>query len=310
MIEKRIVFLGTPEISADLLKGMVEQGFHIVGVVTKEDKVRGRNNKIEESPVAKMARELNIPVHKPHRLNKDFDFIKALEPDLLLTFAYGQLISDEVLALSKEKPLNVHASLLPKYRGAAPIQYALREGEEKTGVSLMEMVHEMDAGDVYAVKELTINMEDNYTSLASRLSSLALSLVTESLPLYFEHRLVGVKQDPTKVTFCPSIKKEEEHLNLSLAPQDFVNQVRSLSLTPGGYLLEGEQILKVYQACVYSDEVTAEKGTIVLAKKKQIILQLENGQVALEMLQRPGKKIMSAQDFNNGVRNFEGTILK
>ena len=265
---------------------------------------------MEESPVAKMARELNIPVHKPHRLNKDFDFIKALEPDLLLTFAYGQLISDEVLALSKEKPLNVHASLLPKYRGAAPIQYALRDGEEKTGVSLMEMVHEMDAGDVYAVKELTINKEDNYTSLASRLSSLALSLVTESFPLYFEHRLVGVKQDPTKVTFCPSIKKEEEHLNLSLAPQDFVNQVRSLSLTPGGYLLEGEQILKVYQARVYSDEVSAEKGTIVLAKKKQIILQLENGQVALEMLQRPGKKIMSAQDFNNGVRNFEGTILK
>ena len=310
MIEKRIVFLGTPEISADLLKGMVEQGFHIVGVVTKEDKVRGRNNKMEESPVAKMARELNIPVHKPHRLNKDFDFIKALEPDLLLTFAYGQLISDEVLALSKEKPLNVHASLLPKYRGAAPIQYALRDGEEKTGVSLMEMVHEMDAGDVYAVKELTINMEDNYTSLASRLSKLALSLVTESLPLYFEHQLVSVKQDPTKVTFCPSIKKEEEHLNLSLAPQNFVNQVRSLSLTPGGYLLEGEQILKVYQARVYSDEVSAEKGTIVLAKKKQIILQLENGQVALEMLQRPGKKIMSAQDFNNGVRNFEGTILK
>lgn len=310
MIEKRIVFLGTPEISADLLKGMVEQGFHIVGVVTKEDKVRGRNNKIEESPVAKKARELNIPVHKPHRLNKDFDFIKALEPDLLLTFAYGQLISDEVLALSKEKPLNVHASLLPKYRGAAPIQYALRDGEEKTGVSLMEMVHEMDAGDVYAVKELTINKEDNYTSLASRLSKLALSLVTESLPLYFEHRLVSVKQDPTKVTFCPSIKKEEEHLNLSLAPQNFVNQVRSLSLTPGGYLLEGEQILKVYQARVYSDEVSAEKGTIVLAKKKQIILQLENGQVALEMLQRPGKKIMSAQDFNNGVRNFEGTILE
>ena len=154
MIEKRIVFLGTPEISTDLLKGMVEQGFHIVGVVTKEDKVRGRNNKIEESPVAKMARELNIPVHKPHRLNKDFDFIKALEPDLLLTFAYGQLISDEVLALSKEKPLNVHASLLPKYRGAAPIQYALRDGEEKTGVSLMEMVHEMDAGDVYALSVL------------------------------------------------------------------------------------------------------------------------------------------------------------
>ena len=168
----------------------------------------------------------------------------------------------------------------------------------------------MDAGDVYSVIETKIDEKDNYTTLADKLSHDALTMALDALPKYFNHELHGVKQNENKVSFCPTIKKEEEHLNLSLVPQDFVNQVRSLSLTPGGYLLEGEQILKVYQARVYSDEVTAKKGTIVLAKKKQIILQLENGQAALEMLQRPGKKIMSAQDFNNGVRNFEGTILE
>ena len=112
-MNERIIFLGTPELAAKCLKGLVEANFNIVGVVTKEDKIRGRHNAIEESPVAKMARELNLPLHKPHRLNTNFEFIKELKPDLLLTFAYGQLISDEILALGTYKPLNLHGSLLP-----------------------------------------------------------------------------------------------------------------------------------------------------------------------------------------------------
>lgn len=310
MNQPRIIFLGTPEISAHVLGGLIKNGFQVVGVVTKEDKVRGRNNKIEESPVALKAHEFNIPVHKPHRLNKDFQFILDLKPDLLLTFAYGQLISDEILALGTYKPLNLHASLLPKYRGAAPIQYALRNGDAFTGVSLMEMVHEMDAGDVYAVKELPIDPFDNYTSLANKLSDVALELALEALPKYFNHELPNREQDPQLVTFCPTIKKEEEHLDLSLSPEQFVNQVRSLSFTPGGYLYRDDEIIKIYEARVYSDKVEKECGTIVLAKKKNIVLQLQSGQVLLTLLQRPGKKMMSASDFNNGVKDFEGAILK
>ena len=309
MIEKRIVFLGTPEISADLLKGMVEQGFHIVGVVTKEDKVRGRNNKIEESPVAKMARELNIPVHKPHRLNKDFDFIKALEPDLLLTFAYGQLISDEVLALSKEKPLNVHASLLPKYRGAAPIQYALRDGEEKTGVSLMEMVHEMDAGDVYAKEEIAIDEEDNYSSLCEKIQILALDMAKKYLPLYFDNKLEPVKQDESLVTFCPSIKREEEKLDLNLCAEDFVNYVRSLADNVGAYLMLDGEIFKIFKAKKVNSILDHEVGVIVKAYKKELLLQLKDGQVNLLKVQKQGKKVVSNVDFINGNKNVEGKKL-
>ena len=310
MENKRIIYLGTPEISAHCLEGLIQNGFDIVGVVTKEDKIRGRNNAVEPSPVAKTAMKYHIPLHKPHRLNKDFDFIKELQPDLLLTFAYGQLISDEVLSLSKYRPLNLHASLLPKYRGAAPIQYALRNGDTETGVSLMQMVHEMDAGDVFAVKKLTILPSDNYTSLASRLSDTALELATEALPLFFENRLEGISQDASKATFCPSIKKEEEILDLSLSPEAFVNQVRSLSETPGGYLFHGKEILKIYQASVYSDKTEREIGSLSRPSKKELVLQLSKGQVRIEELQRPGKKKMKAIDFLNGVKNVDSIVLK
>ncbi len=309
MDQHRIVYLGTPDISAVVLKGLVENGFHIVGVVTKEDKIRGRNNKVEESPVAKMAHELSLPVHKPHRLNKDFEILKEWKPDLLLTFAYGQLISDEILSLAPYKPLNLHASLLPKYRGAAPIQYALRNGDKETGVSLMEMVHALDAGDVYSRVVTAINPDDNYTTLSNRLALDALKLAIDALPKYFSHELIGIKQDESLVSICPTIKKEEEHLNLYSDPTTFINQVRSLALTPGGHLIYNDEILKIYSASYYSDK-SGEVGKIVLAHKKQIILQLEKGQVLLNLLQRPGKKMMSASDFNNGVHNFEGAILK
>lgn len=309
MANERIIFLGTPELAAFCLKGMVEAGFNIVGVVTKEDKIRGRNNTVEESPVAKVAHELNLPLHKPHRLNKDFQFLVDLKPDLLLTFAYGQLISDEILALGKFKPLNLHGSLLPKYRGAAPMQYALYNGDKETGVSLMEMVHEMDAGDVYAVKKFPLDITDNYTSLTEKMGRCGLELAIEALPKYFAGELTPIPQDTNKVTFTHMISKEQEHLDLMKTPEEFVNQVRSLSLTPGGYLLWNEQILKIYAAEVFSDKEEGEVGSVILAHKKQIILQVNHGQVKLTLLQRPGKKMMSASDFNNGVHDFQGVIL-
>ncbi len=310
MTDKRIIFLGTPAIASKCLKGMIEYGFNIVGVITKEDKIRGRNNEVEPSDVAKVAMEYNIPLHKPNKLNKDFKFVEDLKPDLLLTFAYGQMISDEVLSLSKYKPLNLHASLLPKYRGAAPIQYALRNGDKETGVSLMEMIHEMDAGDVYAVNKVEITSDDNYTSLADKLSDAGLKLVKEKLPEYFDNKLVGVKQDVNLVSLCPTIKKEEEILKLDSTPNDFINQVRSLSETPGGYLFNKKEILKIYKANYYSDRVEKDIGALIRPSKKELVLQLSSGQVKIEELQRPGKKKMRAIDFLNGVKNIDEIILK
>ncbi len=309
MNDLRIAFLGTPEISAHVLKGLVENGMDVCLVVTKEDKIRSRGNKVEESPVAKMARELDIPCFKPHRINKEHDFLIETKPDLLLTFAYGQILSEEVLSLGRLKPLNLHASLLPKYRGAAPIQYALRNGDKTTGVTLMEMVKEMDAGDIYAQEEIDILPEDNYTSLARRLSDLALSMALKYLPLFAKGELMPRKQDEKLVTFCPTIKKEEEKLLLDQSPKSFVNQVRSLSEEPCGHLLLDSEMLKIYRASVHSEEVLAPVGTILKARKKEILLQVSQGIVNLEELQRPGKKRLSASDFNNG-NPIEGKVLE
>lgn len=312
MEKPRIVYLGTPEISANALKGLIESNlFDIVGVVTKPDQPVGRKMIMTPSPVALVASEYNILLHKPIKLNKDYEFIEKLKPDLLLTFAYGQIISTKVLALSKYKPLNVHASLLPKYRGAAPIQYAIKDGEKVTGVSLMEMVKEMDAGDVYATVKVDIDNNDNYTSLAQKVSKAGLELLINNLPKYFNNKLVGVKQDESKVTFCPSIKKEEEHLDLNLSPNQFVNYVRALSETPGAYLILDNQPFKIFKARVkeYVDNNVA-LGTIVNADKKGLIIKVNGGEVYLDEVQKAGKKKIDYKSFVNGEKNILGVILK
>ena len=309
-MKEKIIFLGTPKISANLLKEMVDYGFNIVAVITQEDKLQGRKRVLTPSFVSQMATSLNIKTYKPHRLNKDFEFLKEIQPDLLLTFAYGQIISSEILSLSKYKPLNLHASLLPKYRGASPIQTALRNGETKTGVCLMEMIKELDAGAIYAKEELDISKDDNYTTLADRLEKLAFDIVKKYLPLYFENKLQGIQQDNNQATFCHMIKKEDEHLILNQGANEFVNQVRSLSLTPGGYLLLNDIKLKIYKASYVSNEILGNIGQIIFAKKKQLYLQLKDGIVNLDLLQKPGKDILNTQEFNNGNQNVLGSLLK
>lgn len=308
MEKNSIIFLGTPTISAYVLEGLINNNFNVVACITKEDKVRGRNNEIKESDVALIAKKYNIPCYKPHKLNLECDFIDQYNPDLLLTFAYGQILSTKVLAKCRYKPLNLHASLLPKYRGAAPIQYALLNGEKETGVSLMEMVKEMDAGDIYASATINIDKDDNYTSLSEKISRCSLDLAIKNLPLYFENKLTPIKQDETKATFCPSIKKDEEHLALDSC-QSFINKVRALSFTPGAYLLFNDEMIKIYKASYFNDKIEGGIGKVIFAHKKNIILQLNDGQVRIEILQRPGKKMMDAASFNNGFK-LEGMILR
>ena len=311
MLDKKIVFLGTPFISAYLLESMIKSGFNIVAVITQEDKRRGRKNILTPSEVSNIASKYNIPCYKPAKLNREFDFLKEIKPDLLLTFAYGQIISDEVLSLSKYKPLNLHASLLPRFRGASPIQYALRYGDKKTGICMMEMVKKLDAGDIYASKEIDINEDDNYTSLSLRLANLACDMVNEYLPLYFENKLVPQPQSEEGLIYAYMISKEDEHLNLNQDPVSFVNQVRSLAEIPGGYLLLNDfSKLKIYKASVKDYSTNGKIGEIIIANKSEIVLQLEKGTVRLEILQKPGKNKLTNKEFFNGNNNFQNEVLK
>ena len=308
-MNEKIVFLGTPSMSAYVLEGMINAGFNIVAVISQEDKEVGRKKVLTPSKVSEVALKYGIPLYRPHKLNKEYDFLVDLKPDLLLTFAYGQIISTKVLALSRFKPLNLHASLLPKYRGAAPIQYALRNGEKKTGISLMEMVKEMDAGDVYAKEEIAIDEEDNYSSLCEKIQILALDMAKKYLPLYFDNKLEPVKQDESLVTFCPSIKREEEKLDLNLCAEDFVNYVRSLADNVGAYLMLDGEIFKIFKAKKVNSILDHEVGVIVKAYKKELLLQLKDGQVNLLKVQKQGKKVVSNVDFINGNKNVEGKKL-
>lgn len=306
MDKPRIIFLGTPWFSASLLEYMLEKGFNIVGVISKEDKAVKRSKEALPSPVSAVAIKYNIPLHRPSKLNKDYQFIEDLNPDLLLTFAYGQIISTKVLALSKFPPLNVHASLLPKYRGSNPIQFALRNGDEKTGVCLMEMVKECDAGDVFAKEEVNVDDKDNLSSLTNKLLEASKLLIERNLNLFFENKLTRQVQNPLLISHTTMTSKEDEHLNLNFTCKEFHNFVRSLADDIGGYLnLENGEKLKIFETTIENNKVVAEVGVIIKQEKDKLLLQLKDGQINLVRLQKPGKKIMSTRDFNNGNKNFE-----
>lgn len=293
-----VIFLGTPQMSADLLEKIINwKKVKVVGVVTQPDNPFKKGNKAL-SPVAIIADKYNIPCHKPERLNKDYDFIKEKNPDLLLTFAFGQIISSKVLALSKYKALNIHGSLLPKYRGAAPIQYALLNGDKKTGACLMAMEKDVDSGAVYGVEEFDIEEEDNYTSLCKKMTDAAFRLIEDDLLPFFEGK-PGKAQDEAHVTFTSMISQEQEHLDLNLSASDLINYIRALSYVPGAYLYLNEEKIKIYRAKKINDLVTFPIGEIVKAKK-ELIFQAKDGQIAILELQRPGKKMMSAESFLNG----------
>lgn len=293
-----VIFLGTPQMSADLLEKIINwKKVKVVGVVTQPDNPFKKGNKAL-SPVAIIADKYNIPCHKPERLNKDYDFIKEKNSDLLLTFAFGQIISSKVLALSKYKALNIHGSLLPKYRGAAPIQYALLNGDKKTGACLMAMEKEVDSGAIYGIKEFDIEEEDNYTSLCKKMTDAAFRLIEDDLLPFFEGK-PGKAQDEAHVTFTSMISQEQEHLDLNLSASDLINYIRALSYVPGAYLYLNEEKIKIYRAKKINDLVTFPIGEIVKAKK-ELIFQAKDGQISILELQRPGKKMMSAESFLNG----------
>lgn len=295
----RIAYLGTPEISAALLSALVAEGFDVVGVVTRPDAPKGRGEKSSPSPVGRVALQLGLPLHRPEKLNRDYAALAEWKPDLLLTFAYGQILSSKVLALSKLPPLNVHASLLPKLRGASPIQSALLEGDVKTGVCLMEMAKEMDAGKVYAKAEIDIRPEMNFTSLEAAVCKKAIELVVENLPLYLAGKLSGVPQDESKATYCHPIEKRDMWIDLSAPPSKVVDLVRAFSCKPGAYVkLEDGQPLKILQVKASSKAVP--QGRLV-ATKDGLFLGLREGSVEVSLLQRAGKKPCDGSSYANGM---------
>lgn len=307
-----IVFLGTPDIAASALSALVKAGFHVVGVVSQPDAPKGRGRKLEPSPVSQVALDLGLPLFRPVRLNKDHAFLDELKPDLLLTYAYGQILSTQVLSESRTyPPLNVHASDLPKLRGASPIQTALLEGDSHTAVCLMEMVKAMDAGRVFSKTLVPIDPLDDGTSLSHKIERTAIDLLLSDLPKYFRGELTGVSQDESQVTVCHVIPKSGTYLDPGYGVNRFRNAVRAFSQKPGAFFeLENGLSVKVFKALAYPDPNRTGNGVLATDGKKTLDVLLSDGYVRLLTVQKQGKAEMAVPAFLNGTRGLDGMKLK
>lgn len=301
----KLIFMGTPHIAAKTFEALIQSGFNFVALIAQEDKPVGRKNILEKVPTKVVAEKYNIPVFQPHRIRKDFDFVKNLNPDLILTMAYGQIVPQAVLDIPKYGCLNLHGSLLPKYRGAAPIQRAIMNGDKISGITLIEMIDKMDAGKMYAFEKVNIDNNDNYSSLIEKMSDAATKIVKDNLLNYFDGKLEGMVQDESQVTFADKVSVEDEKIPMSLSKNDFVNYVRGLSEEPGGYILLENKKLKIYKAHVVDNNID-KVGKISI--KKGIFLSLKDGTIELDIVKLEGKKMMDGKSFANGAKNFDGII--
>ena len=307
--EAKIIFMGTPEISAKVLRGLISHGYNIVALIAQPDRPVGRKKILESVPTKKVAEEFNIPTYQKEKIGKDYGFIKELNPDVIVTLAYGQIVPQGLLDIPRYGAINLHGSLLPKYRGAAPIQYSLINNDKVTGMTLMRMVKEMDAGEMYDKEIVEISKEDNSTSLFEKMGDAALTLILRALPKYLNGELQGIPQDESLVSFSPSIKPEEEKLDLSKNKETIFGYIRALSDIPGAYLYLDNEKLKIFKADIVSDEVTSQVGEIIKADKNGLYLQCVNGVLSLLEIQKEGKKRMDYRSFINGNQGLLGKKL-
>lgn len=294
--------MGTPEFAVASLKKMYEN-YDVVAVYTKVDKPNSRGKKINYSPVKTFALEHDIPVIQPDSF-KDAEVIntlKSLVPDLLVVVAYGQILSKEVLAIPKYGAINVHSSLLPKYRGAAPINMAIMQDEEKSGVSVMHIVEELDAGPVILAKESEITDEDTFLTLHDRLKDIGAEALLEACTLIFEGKAEPQEQDETKVSFVKPFKKEDLRIEWTKTQREIFNFVRGLNPFPCAYTYSQEKLFKIYALEEYNKKYEAEDGEIVdIVKGKGFVVKVKDGSLILKEVKPENKKVLSGRDIING----------
>lgn len=306
----KIVYFGTNEFSSFVLEGLLDEGYNVIGVVTQTDALVGRKKIRQASAVKKLALKYKIDVFEPISIRKDFSFIIEKNPDLIITCAYGQIIPEAVLEVPKYESINVHGSLLPKLRGAAPIQYAILNDEKQTGITIMEMVKKMDAGGMYCKASLTIDNEDTGDSLFIKMSVLARDLLLKTLPKYINKELVKIKQNENEVTFAPSFKREDERVDFNDKRRNVYNKIRALNSNPGAYALLDDQIIKLYESVEIEGIAKGVNGEIVRIEKDYIVVKVSDGLIGLKTIQPASRRIMSVRDYLNANKDLLGKVFK
>lgn len=310
-MKERIVFMGTASFSLAVLKMLIEEGYNIVGVVTQPDRYVGRKKVLTMPDVKVEALKYDIPVIQPARIKEDYQAIVDLKPDLIITAAYGQIVPQAVLDIPRLGCINVHASLLPLYRGGAPVHQAIIDGQEKTGVTIMYMVKKMDAGDMIAQKETPILEEDTVGILYDRLSDLGAKLLKETLPDILKGTNQRIPQDENLVTYAPTLSREDERLDWNMSARQVYNKVRGTNPWPGSYTTYQGKTVKIWAGQVHQCEnamkhhAHQDNGTIVKIFKDAIGVKVNDGVYLITELQLEGKKRMSVKDYLNGHCIFE-----
>lgn len=243
----KILLLGTPEFAVPIFEEIINN-FEVVGIVSQPDRPNQRGRKIGPTPVKKLAKKYKIKCYQPNKIVEILDELKQLDFDYMITAAYGQILPDSVLSLAKKLNLNIHGSLLPKYRGAAPIQHALLNGDTETGISLMEMVSKMDAGDVFAKKVCQIDEFDTSSTLFKKLSLLARDNIVSWLKDLDAGKLKREKQDDSKVIFSPKLKKDNAEITSDLTCTEAIRKIKAYEQNPGAYIVQNNKRVKIFFA--------------------------------------------------------------
>ena len=298
----RIVFLGTPDFGVPSLKALVDAGYEVVGVFTQPDKPKGRGNKMQKSPVKICAEEYGIPVYQPVKIRADgVEDLRSLAPDLCVTAAFGQILSQEVLDIPAIGTVNVHSSLLPKYRGSAPINWAVMEGETVTGVTTMMTDKGLDTGDILLKQEVEILPGETAEELTARLAPIGAELLIKTIRAIEAGNCPREKQDEAEASYFPMLKKEMGEIDWTLPAERIVNLVRGLTPWPGTSFSWGDQeIVKVWKA-ERAENPGWKPGKIIAADAKQgLIIAAGQDAVRVLELQAPGGKRMNAKDYLRG----------
>lgn len=296
----KVVFMGTPDFAVPILEMLIETT-NVVLVVTQPDKEVGRKKELRKSPIKVLAEQHNIPIFQPVKIRQDYEIIKNVSPDLIVTCAYGQIVPQGLLDIPPLGAINVHASLLPKYRGSAPIQWALINGEERTGITLMYMDAGMDTGDMIAKKEYIIQENDNVGTLHDKLSVLGRELLRDYLPKIITKEVNREKQNEDLVTLAPMIKRDDEHLDLSDEGNNIINKIRALNPWPLANVIIDNQEVKVVEATFLSKEIK-EVGVILEVTKNTLGISVKDGVLYLQKIKPFGKKIMDISSYLNGIK--------
>lgn len=299
ILDTKVIFMGTPDFAVPILETLIKN-VSVISVVSKPDAYVGRKKILTPSPIKRVALANNIPVLTPVKIKSITEDIKNLKPDLIVTCAYGNIVPKEILDIPRLGCINVHASLLPKYRGGAPIHHAIINGEAKTGITIMYMDEGMDTGDIIESKSVPILNTDNVEIMHEKLSTLGAKLLEEVLPSIINKTNKRIPQDNTLATYARVIKREDEHLDFNKTAQEIFNKVRGLNSHPLAYALIDNEEYKIIDGFI-GETTKEEPSKIVKITKNEIGVSCQDKIYYITKLKPFGKKIMSTKDYLNGI---------